>query len=317
MYFARFRYALLLFFTIQCFGSSFQLKSTFNFQPLTGNIPAPSALSQRSLGIGDSPFNSISVAGIPVPAEYRDLANAYNRAAYEVTEISSLPSSVTYSTSSSGEISDASAVTAGFGPLFSTSLSLDSPAGFAGNLNMAFDCLLTTTGPREASACSMTSSLFSGGMVSNSFIVSPVSAIMDLRGNGQARWNGAQIEASGTDYTLALALAYLSTDATPVSSMITVRDGIVVSASKEQGSPFNLPVVGSSGMFAIPSVVDPVTYDFRSMASSGPIQRLSFSARAETFVVDSAVPEPGSALLIVFGCASLTLLKAGKVRRAA
>jgi hypothetical protein len=162
----------------------------------------------------------------------------------------------------------------------------------------------------------MSSSLFSGGgTVPVPFSVSPVSAILDLRGNGQAHWNGTQIEASGSDYTLGFALTYLQAHPTVISSSITVKDGTIVNVLKHSGSPFNLPEIGSPGIFVISAPVNRVSYDLSSMANDGPIQRLSVSARAETFLIGSEVPEPNSAIPLAFSCLVLIFAKSRKVWR--
>jgi hypothetical protein len=77
----------------------------------------------------------------------------------------------------------------------------------------------------------------------------------------------------------------------------------------QSGNPFALPAIGSPGMFVIPASVNPVPYDFSSMTRDGPIQRLSFSARAETFVAGAEVPEPNSAILLAFSCLVLIFVK--------
>lgn len=276
-------------------AGSFTLDTSFQFAPLQGSLPSPSSASETYLQIY-SPFTYFSNPGTPVLGESHTLQNAFNSATYTITTLSNTPSLTSYGISSAG-IFDGSTLSSG-GPSADQQAAYQSAVGFAGTLTMAFDCNLSVSGQAEAASCFIFSSLFSRDLVGpDHFVLMPQAALLDIRGTGHAHWDGTTIVASGSDYTLYIGFSTLQSGGLARSTVITVRNGIVISAQKAPSDSFQLPTVGSSGNFTIPAPVLPVTYDFRNVIGSDPTQLLIFAAIEGTGITPQTVPEPCTTLL--------------------
>jgi hypothetical protein len=257
------------------------------------------------------------VIGTPLLGESNIFQNAINSAQYEVTDIVNQPLLTEYGTILQGSIADPAQLNDGSGPLAVSRAAYLSSAGFAGTLGMVFDCQLATAGTDGAS-CFVLSELLSLATPTQAQIsIAPQTVFLGLQGDGNARWDGNQISASGNDYNLQIGFSELSVGGTTVDTIIAVRQGVVV-AVQHGTVPFDLPSIGSSGSFVISAPVQPISYDFRSLTEQDRTQSLILesvgSAFSETALVlpisdPAPVPELTSFMLVGMG---LGLLRLGR-----
>jgi hypothetical protein len=240
-------------------AASFTINSLVQFQPSAGSAPIPDpTFSATSLLIdlpGQQQYSASNTPGLPSSGQTNSLSNSANSASYTVTQYSALPTLV-YGLSAQGAFSNASLLAPGYGPDFVGTLELDQAPG--GTITAQIDNTLVGSGPGDASSFSFSTESFSAG---GTIFLSPVTALMDLRGDGQATWLGSQgTYASGSNYTISFGLSYLASGGTATSWSVTVVNGAVASETNSSSNPILLPAIGSSGDFMIPLPIDAVSF---------------------------------------------------------
>ncbi len=295
-------------------AASFQTDALFQFTSSVGALPSPAAdvsalgLDISALPNSNPPSQLLETFGVPVVGESNLLSNSFNSAQYSVTNISSaLFSPTQFGFSADGSFSDPSQINSGFGPMSFSIMEYDTFDGLAGTLSTNFSCNLVVGGAGQRSNCFVISALYGTGPVNStsSTTVFTQEVIADLRGTGQATWDGSQIVASGSDYQLCLGYVALSNVAGGgADNCIQVQGGIVTSAVNLD-LPFILPQVGSSGNFTMSAPVLPVSYDYRSTLGSYTNQQLIFET------VESAgftAPEAASMRVTFLGLVIILLM---------
>jgi hypothetical protein len=295
-------------------AASVTMETLYTFAPVTGPLPSePLANSHRSVSLHDSsnpPTTIINITGEPPPGETNTLLDSVtgDTSTYEVTSYTLLSNSLAYGVASGASAAGPS--TSQREALAFNSLAFHGQPLLAGTLSASFDCALAIGGLNEVALCGVNASL---SPLAGNLLYVPVIAWLDLRdGFGQAAWDGQQIFATGTDYTLSTLYGLDKFGSSSTDTTIRVENGLVVSVEVTPDSLFDLsslPSVGSSGTFFIDAPVNPVPFDLGVLGDSQ--STLSLGSRAHAFLIDPTpqVPEPGTAILLLIGVGALALTR--------